>query len=100
MRTLITGGRGALGLQVAALVPEALTPTSQELDVRDAGAVSEFVRAERVERVFHCAARTSVRECEEDKEQELHGHLLGVQVRPLRATSRPLIHPRDKPVGV
>ncbi len=66
-RTLITGARGTLGRDFALRWPDALTPTSVELDVRDAAAVDDFVRVNGVTRIIHCAARTAVRYCEENK---------------------------------
>jgi dTDP-4-dehydrorhamnose reductase len=67
MTTLITGGRGALGREFGARLPSALAPSSSELDVRDETAVSRFVSDNGVDRVVHCAARTAVRYCEENR---------------------------------
>lgn len=67
MSTLITGARGGLGRRFATLLPDALTPSSAELDVADAAAVDAYVRDNRVDRVVHCAAKTAVRYCEQHK---------------------------------
>jgi dTDP-4-dehydrorhamnose reductase len=64
---LVTGASGSLGAEFARLIPTPLTPTSGELDIRDARRVDEFVAENAVDTVVHCAARTSVRQCEEDK---------------------------------
>lgn len=79
MTLLITGARGALGREFAALLPHALTPVSGELDVRDTEAVDDYVREHAVDAVVHCAARTAVRYCEEHKEDALDTNVEGTR---------------------
>lgn len=79
MSTLITGARGGLGREFSALLPEALTPSSSELDVRDAEAVSRYVEEHGVDRVIHCAARTAVRYCEENKAETFATNVVGTR---------------------
>jgi len=64
---LITGAGGILGRELAARLPDALTPTSAELDIRSAEQVHRYVASHAVQTVIHCAAQTSVRACETDK---------------------------------
>lgn len=79
MSTLVTGARGGLGREFARLIPGALTPTSEELDVRDADAVDSYVASNGVQRVIHCAARTAVRYCEENKDETLATNVGGTR---------------------
>jgi dTDP-4-dehydrorhamnose reductase len=69
--TLITGARGALGREFARSIPDALTPSSSELDIRDDRQVDAFIAANGVDTVVHCAARTAVRYCEENRADTL-----------------------------
>lgn len=78
-RTLITGARGTLGRDFARLWPDALAPTSAELDVRDSAAVDSYVAANKVNRVIHCAARTAVRYCEENKRDTFLTNVMGTR---------------------
>lgn len=67
-RILITGASGKLGREIARLLPEALAPSHAELDITDFGAVSDYLWKNRIETIIHCAALTSVRFCEENKD--------------------------------
>ena len=59
MRILVTGGRGLVGRNVlehpAAQSHEMLAPTSDELDLRDAGAVDFWMRNHRPDMIIHAA---------------------------------------------
>jgi len=72
---LITGASGTLGGEFARLLPDALTPTHQQLDVTNRDVVLSYVREKRVHTVIHCAALTSVRLCETNR-----AHAFGTNV--------------------
>lgn len=56
-RVWITGGGGFVGGVLRRLLPEAIAPTSRELDLRVAEDVGEFVAQEKPTLVVHLAAR-------------------------------------------
>lgn len=56
---LVTGGSGLLGKNLRSLLPDALYPTSAEFDVRDWEMMKDFLAANKVKTVVHCAAITS-----------------------------------------
>jgi dTDP-4-dehydrorhamnose reductase len=70
MRVFVTGGRGQLAAEFAPLVAPAETyaPTRDELDVRDADAVSRAIADFRPTLVVHAAAFTDVDGAESDPE--------------------------------
>jgi GDP-4-dehydro-6-deoxy-D-mannose reductase len=57
----VTGGSGFAGRHLLALLPDALAPPRDELDLLDAGAVRSAVRDAAPAVVFHLAALASVR---------------------------------------
>lgn len=69
MRSLVTGARGLLGSEfvrwLRSIGDEVLAPGSDELDVRDASAVTRAIAADKPDRIFHCAAFTDVDGAEE-----------------------------------
>jgi len=68
MTLLITGGDGNLGRELVKLLPDSHHPTRQDLDITSSGALQEYINRNAVDSVIHCAANTSVRDC------ELHRH--------------------------
>jgi GDP-4-dehydro-6-deoxy-D-mannose reductase len=56
----VTGGSGFAGSHLLALLPGAIAPSSDELDLLDGPAVSAAVRAAAPDTVWHLAARASV----------------------------------------
>lgn len=69
MATLITGGSGALGTELKKRYPNALTPTHDELDLKDRNAVFDyFEKHADIDLVIHAGALTGIRPCEEDNE--------------------------------
>ena len=69
MATLITGGSGALGTELKKRYPNALTPTHDELDLKDRNAVFDyFEKHANIDQVIHAGALTGIRPCEEDNE--------------------------------
>lgn len=61
---LITGGSGRLGKELVKLLPEALAPSHQELDVASFDSVYDYFQQRPVELVIHCAAYTPARGAE------------------------------------
>jgi len=65
MVTLITGGSGALGTELKKIYPNALAPTSDELDLKDREAVfNYFKKNSNIDVIIHAAALTGIRPCE------------------------------------
>jgi GDP-4-dehydro-6-deoxy-D-mannose reductase len=62
VRAFVTGGAGFAGRHLLALLPDAVAPPREELDLLDAGAVRAAVREAAPEVVFHLAALASVRQ--------------------------------------
>ena len=69
MKVLVTGGSGALGSEIAKLIPGALVPTHSELDLTSDVAVASYLSKNRPEVIIHCAALTDVRVCENERER-------------------------------
>lgn len=68
MNILITGSRGVLGSELKKIFPNAITPTSSDLDITKSEKVLEFFTQNQIDVVIHTAAITSIRKCEEEKE--------------------------------
>jgi len=77
MRILITGAGGRLGRYLAPLFPKALTPTREELDVRDLKAVESYIKKHKPNVVIHLAAIVSPPECEKNKKEAWRVNVLG-----------------------
>lgn len=65
---LVTGSRGQLGRTLCALLPHAVAPGSDELDITDADAVRDFVRSRDIDVIVNCAAYTMVDKAEDEPE--------------------------------
>lgn len=76
---LITGAHGKLGREVAKEFPGALTPTHQELDVKNTSNVFDFVRLHKPSMIIHLAALTDVRRCESDRESAYEINVQGTE---------------------
>lgn len=67
MTILITGGHGALGTELRKQFPESICPSRQELDVINYESVLDFLKKYNIDMVIHCAAITSIRQCDDNK---------------------------------
>ncbi|MDR2436326.1 MAG: dTDP-4-dehydrorhamnose reductase [Puniceicoccales bacterium] len=65
---LITGRTGQLGLELAALFPDAISTSSGELDITDERAVAAFVARHGIDVIVNCAAYTAVDGAEDERE--------------------------------
>lgn len=79
MTTLITGASGTLGIEIKKKFPEGISPTRNELDIKERDSVFEFVKKERVTEIIHAAALTSVRRCDEDKREAWQTNVVGTR---------------------
>lgn len=64
MTTLITGGSGRLGQELVKVVPDALTPTRDVLDVTDRDSIARYLHKNPVATIIHAAALTDIRYCQ------------------------------------
>lgn len=65
---LITGGSGKLGRELRKLFPDALAPSSSELDLTSKGETSRYIKSVNPQAIIHLAALTDLKKCEENKE--------------------------------
>ncbi len=79
LKTLITGASGKLGKELLKVIPDALHPSSRELDITNEKLVSEFIDTEKPDLVVHCAAITGIRECEENQEKAWRVNVVGTE---------------------
>lgn len=72
MKFLITGGSGQLGFDIKRELinrygsVDILTPNHEELDITDSNATIEYIKTNKPDVIFHCAAYTKVDQAEED----------------------------------
>jgi GDP-4-dehydro-6-deoxy-D-mannose reductase len=74
-RAFVTGGAGFAGRHLLALVPDAVAPSREELDLLDADAVRGAVHEAAPEAVFHLAALASVGRSWEAPAETLTGNV-------------------------
>ena len=79
MTILLTGASGKLGTELNRN-ENYLTPTSQELDIRSVGLVTEFARRYSfVNKVIHCAAYTNVPAAETNRKEAIETNIIGAK---------------------
>jgi len=65
---LITGGSGALGIELKKIFPSSLVPDHNSLDITKKKDVFDYFKNHEIDTVIHAAALTKIRPCEENKE--------------------------------
>lgn len=76
---LVTGGSGKLGRELVKVWPDSIHPTHGELDVSDGSSVNRFIRKNKPRTLVHCAALTSVRQCETKRESAWQTNVIGTE---------------------
>jgi dTDP-4-dehydrorhamnose reductase len=76
---LITGGSGALGIELKKVFPDSKTPDHSLLDITKKNEVSDFFGKNDIDVIIHAAALTNVRLCEENKELALRINVEGTK---------------------
>ena len=61
---LITGGSGALGVELKKIFPDSIIPDHKKLDITNKIQVTEFFKKYDIDTVIHAAALTKIRSCE------------------------------------
>lgn len=79
MVTLITGCSGALGTELKKIYADALFPTHQELDVSNRNRTLNYFQKNDIDVVIHAAARTGIRQSEENKSVAWNTNVLGTR---------------------
>jgi len=79
MAVFITGGSGRLGKELRKVFLDAIAPTHEELDIRDARKVEEHIIKSKFDTIIHCAALTGIQQCEQNKESAWETNVLGSQ---------------------
>jgi dTDP-4-dehydrorhamnose reductase len=79
VKTLITGSTGKLGRELKRILLDALTPTHNELDIRNKTNVNEYLKINMPNSVIHCAALTGIKQCEENKQLAYETNVVGTE---------------------
>jgi dTDP-4-dehydrorhamnose reductase len=79
VKLCITGASGKLGTQLRKLFPDSLAPPHGELDITNAEATREYIVNGAFDTVIHCAALTSIRYCEEHREETYNVNVNGTR---------------------
>lgn len=79
MVTLITGGSGALGTELKKIYADALFPTHQELNVSNRNEALNYFQKNDIDIVIHAAARTGIRQSEENKPVAWNTNVIGTR---------------------
>jgi dTDP-4-dehydrorhamnose reductase len=75
--TVVTGGSGLLGTAFRRILPEALYPSSTELDVRSIGSVEAFLGGQAIRTIVHAAAFTSPPKIDQDPARAIATNIAG-----------------------
>ncbi len=67
MVMLITGGSGALGLELKKIFSSSLVPDHNSLDITKKKNVFDYFNNHEIDTVIHTAALTKIRSCEENR---------------------------------
>lgn len=79
MNILLTGGSGVLGKEIQKIIPNCIAPSSNKMDIRDRDSVFDFIKSHQIDAIIHTAALTSIRSCEEHKEDAWKTNVIGTQ---------------------
>lgn len=79
MKSLITGGSGALGTSLRKFFRDAFCPTHAEMDVTNPDSVNKAILDYKPDVLIHAAALVGIRECEENKEKARLVNVQGTQ---------------------
>ena len=79
MIVFVTGGHGALGREVIKQFPKSLSPSKEELDIRNRDAVYNFIEINKPEMIIHCAALTSILPCENNRDLAWETNVTGTR---------------------
>lgn len=77
MNILVTGASGRLGKELKKLLPFAFSPSHTSLDIGNRLNVFKYVINHKIDRIIHCAALTSIRYCEEHREEAYNVNVKG-----------------------
>lgn len=66
MNIIITGGSGRLGKELRLVFPDALFPSSSELDITNENSIVSYIKTHSPDMIIHAAAMTDARACEKD----------------------------------
>lgn len=77
MQILLTGGSGLLGSEIQKLRTGMVAPGREELDIRSASAVAEYVMNSAPDTILHAAAVTNNRAIEADPAEALDVNIIG-----------------------
>lgn len=76
---LLTGGSGNLGTSIleSGKFKDILSPSHEEIDLCDIDSIRNFLSGESLEAVIHCAAFTSMTDCEKNPEIAINVNTMG-----------------------
>lgn len=78
-KILITGGSGRLGKACKKIMPTAMYPTREDMDIRENESVRGFFDENKPEFVLHLAAKTGIPPCENDKKDAWASNVVGTR---------------------
>jgi len=79
MKTLITGGSGALGKSLQKIFKNAYCPTHEEMDITNPEAVNKVILDYKPDILIHTAAFVDIRGCEENRNKAWSTNVKGTQ---------------------
>lgn len=79
MRILVTGGSGRLGKEIVKVFSDSIHPSHKEMDITDRNDVNRYLDSHNVDTIIHCAALTSMSECEQNPRRAWRTNVLGTK---------------------
>src|SRR5580765_7982874 len=77
MRIVLTGGSGALGIELKKINPEILCPTHDSIDIQDYEKLYDYISDEKPELIIHAAAVTDNRVVEKNPVEAINTNIIG-----------------------